>query len=173
MGQDLGAVQHPADKQVRRNSARAARSELADVLDRKAYMNSLLRSALGLIVAWALLLLAITAPVVAQESIRVSYATLSPAYMDHIVAMDKGYLKEEGLSVEVIRAPGGVAPRWSPEPDLQVQEFIRNKYRVLLTRARVGVVFFVPRGSASDPTNLPSMFNHTVDYLESCGATIC
>ena len=45
----------------------------------------------------------------AQESIRVSYATLSPAYMDHIVAMDKGYLKEEGLNVEVIRAPGGVA----------------------------------------------------------------
>jgi NitT/TauT family transport system substrate-binding protein len=45
----------------------------------------------------------------AQESIRVSYATLSPAYMDHIAAMDKGYLKEEGLNVEVIRAPGGVA----------------------------------------------------------------
>lgn len=45
----------------------------------------------------------------AQETIRVSYATLSPAYMDHIVAMDKGYLKEEGLNVEVIRAPGGVA----------------------------------------------------------------
>jgi NitT/TauT family transport system substrate-binding protein len=45
----------------------------------------------------------------AQETIRVSFATLSPAYMDHIVAMDKGYLKEEGLNVEVIRAPGGVA----------------------------------------------------------------
>jgi len=29
--------------------------------------------------------------------------------MDHIVAMEKGYLKEEGLTVEVIRAPGGVA----------------------------------------------------------------
>ena len=47
--------------------------------------------------------------VFAQETIRVSYATLSMAYMDHIVAMDKGYLKEEGLNVEVIRAPGGVA----------------------------------------------------------------
>jgi NitT/TauT family transport system substrate-binding protein len=31
------------------------------------------------------------------------------AYMDHIVAMDRGYLKEEGLNIEVIRAPGGVA----------------------------------------------------------------
>ena len=45
----------------------------------------------------------------APESIRVSYATLSAAYMDHISAMDKGYLREEGLTVEVIRAPGGVA----------------------------------------------------------------
>jgi NitT/TauT family transport system substrate-binding protein len=45
----------------------------------------------------------------AAENIRVSYATLSAAYMDHICAMDKGYLREEGLNVEVIRAPGGVA----------------------------------------------------------------
>ena len=43
------------------------------------------------------------------DNIRVSYATLSAAYMDHICAMERGYLREEGLSVEVIRAPGGVA----------------------------------------------------------------
>ena len=61
--------------------------------------------------AWLCLfvLFTISPTSLAQESIRVSYATLSPAYMDHIVAMDKGYLKEEGLNVEVIRAPGGVA----------------------------------------------------------------
>ena len=45
----------------------------------------------------------------APENIRVSYATLSAAYMDHICAMDKGYFREEGLNIEVIRAPGGVA----------------------------------------------------------------
>ena len=45
----------------------------------------------------------------APESIRVSYATLSAAYMDHICAMDKGYFRDEGLNIEVIRAPGGVA----------------------------------------------------------------
>jgi len=55
------------------------------------------------------LLLSLATAARAQSTIRVSYATLSPAYMDHIVAMEKGYLKEEGLSVEVIRAPGGVA----------------------------------------------------------------
>jgi ABC-type nitrate/sulfonate/bicarbonate transport system substrate-binding protein len=45
----------------------------------------------------------------ATDNIRVSYATLSAAYMDHICAMDKGYFREEGLNIEVIRAPGGVA----------------------------------------------------------------
>jgi NitT/TauT family transport system substrate-binding protein len=56
-----------------------------------------------------ILLLAIASPALALDTIRVSYATLSAAYMDHICAMDKGYLREEGLNVEVIRAPGGVA----------------------------------------------------------------
>jgi ABC-type nitrate/sulfonate/bicarbonate transport system substrate-binding protein len=56
-----------------------------------------------------LLLLAREAFAATPESIRVSYATLSAAYMDHISAMDKDYLREEGLTIEVIRAPGGVA----------------------------------------------------------------
>jgi ABC-type nitrate/sulfonate/bicarbonate transport system substrate-binding protein len=55
------------------------------------------------------LLLAIESSATAADSIRVSYATLSSAYMDHICAMDKGYFREEGLNIEVIRAPGGVA----------------------------------------------------------------
>lgn len=45
----------------------------------------------------------------AAENIKVSYATLSASYMDHLVAMEKGYFREEGLTVEVIRAGGGVA----------------------------------------------------------------
>lgn len=45
----------------------------------------------------------------AAEDIRVSYASLSTSYMDHIVAMEKGYFREEGLGVEVVRAGGGAA----------------------------------------------------------------
>jgi len=61
--------------------------------------------------AWCCLVLwlAIASSASAADTIRVSYATLSAAYMDHISAMDKGYFREEGLSIEVIRAPGGVA----------------------------------------------------------------
>jgi len=43
------------------------------------------------------------------EEITVSYASLTAAYMDHIVAMEKGYALEEGLNVKVMRAGGGTA----------------------------------------------------------------
>jgi ABC-type nitrate/sulfonate/bicarbonate transport system substrate-binding protein len=45
----------------------------------------------------------------ALENIKVSYAVLSAAYMDHVTAMDKGYFRDEGLNVEVLRMGGGVA----------------------------------------------------------------
>ena len=54
------------------------------------------------------ILIAMASPAAAAD-IRVSYATLSAAYMDHICAMEKGYFREVGLNIEVIRAPGGVA----------------------------------------------------------------
>jgi ABC-type nitrate/sulfonate/bicarbonate transport system substrate-binding protein len=59
--------------------------------------------------SWIFAILAFTVSAEAADSIRVSYATLSAAYMDHITAMEKGYFREEGLSIDVIRAPGGVA----------------------------------------------------------------
>lgn len=45
----------------------------------------------------------------ASETVKVSYAVLSMAYMDHVLAMDKGYFRDEGLNVEVLRMGGGVA----------------------------------------------------------------
>lgn len=49
------------------------------------------------------------------------------------------------------------------------QRFIRNAYRVLLTRAREGMVIFVPRGSATDPTRPSQLFDSTAAYLVACG----
>src|SRR5262249_45827946 len=43
------------------------------------------------------------------EDITVSYAALTAAYMDHIVAIEKGYILEEGLNVKIMRAGGGTA----------------------------------------------------------------
>ncbi|HWH77262.1 MAG TPA: ABC transporter substrate-binding protein, partial [Candidatus Binatus sp.] len=45
----------------------------------------------------------------ALENIKVSYAVLSAAYMDHVTAMEKGFFRDEGLNVEVLRMGGGVA----------------------------------------------------------------
>jgi Uncharacterized conserved protein (DUF2075) len=49
------------------------------------------------------------------------------------------------------------------------QRFIRNAYRVLLTRAREGMVIYVPRGSANDPTRPSHLFDSTATYLAACG----
>ncbi len=49
------------------------------------------------------------------------------------------------------------------------QRYIRNAYRVLLTRAREGMVIFVPKGCDSDPTLPRHLFNATAEYLACCG----
>jgi len=53
--------------------------------------------------------------------------------------------------------------------DQMEQEFTRNVYRVLLTRAREGMVLFVPHGDESDPTRPVSCYDETVDMLKACG----
>jgi len=49
------------------------------------------------------------------------------------------------------------------------KKYLKNAYRVLLTRARQGMVIFVPEGSACDPTRDPSYYNSTYQYLRSIG----
>lgn len=49
------------------------------------------------------------------------------------------------------------------------QRYIRNAYRVLLTRAREGMVIFVPKGDGSDPTRPPGYFDSTASFLIDCG----
>ncbi len=45
-----------------------------------------------------------------------------------------------------------------------------NAYRVLLTRARHGTIIWMPRGDARDPTRDPAGYDHTAEFLLSCGA---
>jgi DUF2075 family protein len=42
--------------------------------------------------------------------------------------------------------------KWQKVGKAETQNFLINKYRVLLTRAREGMVIFVPQGSNDDPT---------------------
>jgi hypothetical protein len=45
----------------------------------------------------------------------------------------------------------------------------KNAYRVLLTRARQGMVIYVPTGSIDDSTNSPEEFDSTAEFLIRCG----
>jgi Schlafen group 3, DNA/RNA helicase domain len=58
----------------------------------------------------------------------------------------------------------------------RVQEPIRaaymvNAYRVLLTRARQGMVIFAPYGSDLDETRAPTFYDETYAFLVNCGIT--
>ena len=59
---------------------------------------------------------------------------------------------------------------WSILKHERRQIYRRNAYRVLMTRARQGIVLYVPQGDAQDPTRKPAEFNDTADFLLSCGA---
>lgn len=47
--------------------------------------------------------------------------------------------------------------------------FVRNRYRVLLTRARLGLVIWIPPGNADDPTLDPARFDRTAQLLQAAG----
>lgn len=49
------------------------------------------------------------------------------------------------------------------------KRYLRNAYRVLLTRARQGMVIFVPQGDPEDPTRQPEIYDETYCYLKSIG----
>ncbi len=52
---------------------------------------------------------------------------------------------------------------------ISTADYVRNAYRVLLTRARQGMVIFVPRGDAADATRPPADYDAIDAWLEACG----
>lgn len=44
-----------------------------------------------------------------------------------------------------------------------------HKYRVLVTRAREGMIMWVPPGEPGDPTRRPEFYDATAAYLKDCG----
>lgn len=49
------------------------------------------------------------------------------------------------------------------------KRYLLNAYRVLLTRARQGMVIFVPSGDEADPTRAPALYDQTHAYLSGIG----
>jgi hypothetical protein len=62
--------------------------------------------------------------------------------------------------------------RWERINKEERKVYLKNAYRVLLTRARQGMVVVVPKGDASDPTRLPLMYDATFEYLRDLGVPV-
>ena len=58
---------------------------------------------------------------------------------------------------------------WKNIKDIERRRYQKNAYRVLLTRARQGMVIVVPPGDKEDPTRLPSFYDPTFEYLRGIG----
>ena len=59
--------------------------------------------------------------------------------------------------------------RWLNLKSSNGRRYLLNAYRVPLTRARQGMVIFVPPGNPSDPTRAPEPHDRVFDHLASLG----
>ncbi len=62
-----------------------------------------------------------------------------------------------------------VADRWQRIRKPERQSYLLNAYRVLLTRARQGMVIVVPNGAADDHTRPAEIYDATYRYLQTIG----
>ena len=58
---------------------------------------------------------------------------------------------------------------WVHVSDEISRNYLVNTYRVLLTRARIGLVIYVPEGREDDPSTTKAGYDRTAEYLVECG----
>jgi hypothetical protein len=59
--------------------------------------------------------------------------------------------------------------KWNKIQKDERRAYLINAYRVLLTRARQGMILCVPEGNPDDHTRLPEFYDSTYNYLKSLG----
>jgi DUF2075 family protein len=62
--------------------------------------------------------------------------------------------------------------KWNSIKKEERKVYLKNAYRVLLTRARQGMVIVVPSGDQTDPTRMPEFYDSTFEYLKSIGFAV-
>lgn len=62
-----------------------------------------------------------------------------------------------------------VGKKWNNIRKEERRMFLKNAYRVLLTRARQGLVIFIPNGDIGDATRKPEFYEGIYNYLKSIG----
>jgi len=62
-----------------------------------------------------------------------------------------------------------VGTKWHRVLSTERKQYLKNAYRVLLTRARQGMVVVVPEGDNSDVTRIAQFYDRTYNYLRQIG----
>ena len=58
---------------------------------------------------------------------------------------------------------------WQRINKIENQQYLKNTYRVLLTRSRQGFIIFIPEGDAYDETRKNDYYEETYKYLQKIG----
>ena len=83
------------------------------------------------------------------------------------------YLSEKmEIYADEILHPDGITYDQITAKTKDRKAYLKNAYRVLLTRARQGMVIVVPRGDANDPTRSPEKYDQTFGYLQEIGVPV-
>ncbi len=112
-----------------------------------------------------------------RDDIRSSYALEVPANeytcqgleLDFVcVCWGGDLLWSDAAQTWIFSRLSGTA--WQRIQDREARRFLLNSYRVLLTRAREGLILWIPKGEELDPTRSPGPLDATAKYLEHCRA---
>jgi hypothetical protein len=82
-----------------------------------------------------------------------------------IVAWDADYRIENGKFISYNFS----GTKWNSVRNEDNRLYVKNAYRVLLTRARQGLVIFIPHGNNDDKTRLNKYYDGTYNYLKQIG----
>ena len=59
--------------------------------------------------------------------------------------------------------------KWNHINDETNKLYLKNAYRVLLTRARQGMIIYIPKGNDVDATRVPAFYDYTFNLLKNIG----
>ncbi len=112
-----------------------------------------------------------------SSDVRSSYYLETPATEFGIQGLELDWI---GLcwDIDLVPSGGGWDARafrgthWQMVRNAPKHRYALNKYRVLLTRAREGMVIWVPKGDTTDPTRPVSAYDSVAEYLISCGVPV-
>ena len=85
-----------------------------------------------------------------------------------VVAWDADYRYENGQWTY----NNFVGNRWTNVSSAERRLYLKNAYRVLLTRARQGLAIFIPSGSTEDQTRKPEYYDGIFTYLKEIGISV-